>query len=383
MEQVMYYSSLFHYIIEFIPINVLEVFGYVSKEHRDIVQEVYINKYICYMRSESRILNPRVRDILTNMVFPSEKSQLFIQSHIPSFISLREPIIPIFEGYFNQVYARDLLSNVNESIYDSVLLHMDQCMYHYTSSGINGHAADDEIITKMLTIARSYIRREDIRQIQDIKPYHRYIIMKARSFFRNKMDTIMAEIFSLPNEFELVIDYDARYIMCVGGETMRYKFGVGHHMRFISLVGKCLTDIRGYFLEDTSAVSIVIPNGVRYIDDRSIKYCKSLMYISLPNSLAYIGHDFLVSCKSITSIIIPNSVTEIGSYFLAFCTSLISITIPSSVLTIGGHFLYNCTSLKHIYVAADGVIQSKLRNSVCTHNQYLSTLDIFLICPNI
>jgi len=52
----------------------------------------------------------------------------------------------------------------------------------------------------------------------------------------------------------------------------------------------------------TSLVSIVIPEGVEYLQDRCFKNCQSLISVTIPSSMLGIaGHTFL-NCTSLTTI---------------------------------------------------------------------------------
>jgi hypothetical protein len=152
MEQVIYYSVLFEYIMEYIPKVNLYTFFDVSKGHRDIVQEICINKYISYMKGASIFLDHNVRVVL-NTITLSPSTILSIQSLIPSIISLKEPIHPLFINHVNEVCLHYMLSRGgNVSICDRALLHMDQCMYNYASRSIrnNNNQSQNDTITKIL-----------------------------------------------------------------------------------------------------------------------------------------------------------------------------------------------------------------------------------------
>jgi hypothetical protein len=188
MEQVMHCKSLSRYILEFIPNTNLNK---ISKGYRDMVQEIYIDEYVSYIKGDSPIPHSSVIEILNRMT-PSQNSLLFIQSHIPSFISLREPILPLFKSYVKEIRVQDLLSRVDKSISRQVLLHMDQCMYNYNTNNI----LKEEVIKKLLNIARSYITRGDIKSVHDIQPHHRYVIIKSSEITAaTQIDVILTEVF--------------------------------------------------------------------------------------------------------------------------------------------------------------------------------------------
>jgi hypothetical protein len=110
-----------------------------------------------------------------------------------------------------------------------------------------------------------------------------------------------------------------------------------------------VTDINERTFSDcTSLKSIVIPSSVTYIWDEVFSGCTSLKSIVIPSSVTYIGYGIFSGCTSLKSIDIPESVTQIGEYAFSGCTSLKSVDIPESVTQIGEYAFSGCTSLKSV-----------------------------------
>ena len=150
--------------------------------------------------------------------------------------------------------------------------------------------------------------------------------------------------------------------------------------------------------------TVIIEEGITYIEDNSFSEFNSLVEINIPSSITSIGGSAFSGCSSLASISIPESVTSIGSkafngctnlkevhitdidawmnidvdvwsnplYYaknlycngelvkevtiedvcpdmaLALCTSLEKVIIKEGVTSIGGSAFYNCSSLTSI-----------------------------------
>lgn len=68
--------------------------------------------------------------------------------------------------------------------------------------------------------------------------------------------------------------------------------------------------LRGYAGNDAS---VVIPDGVTYIDNESFKDCDKLTKVTIPSSADYIGYNAFDGCASLETVIIPDGVTTIGN----------------------------------------------------------------------
>ena len=115
---------------------------------------------------------------------------------------------------------------------------------------------------------------------------------------------------------------------------------------------KAIEDSAFYGFE--ALTSVVIPDSVTSIGVSSFFGCGSLKSIMIPGSVASIGRFAFGDCKCLKNIILSDGIKEIGKSAFSRCESLESIDIPGSVMIIGDYAFELCLSLKSV-VIADGV----------------------------
>ena len=111
-------------------------------------------------------------------------------------------------------------------------------------------------------------------------------------------------------------------------------------------------DWRGAFYGCISLTNVHISNGLKSIGNGAFAECTSLESIQMPDSLITLGNDAFSGCKSLTSIRVPNSVITIGDGAFSRCTSLMSVQIPNSVKSIGSGAFYFCKGLTSLQIPA-------------------------------
>ena len=102
--------------------------------------------------------------------------------------------------------------------------------------------------------------------------------------------------------------------------------------------------------EGKKDTSYVILDGVKEIEDRAFKDCKTLTSVTIPSSVTKIGSAAFFNCNALTGITIPSSVIKIGSAAFSNCDALTSITIPNSVTEIGLQAFADCDTLTNITI---------------------------------
>ena len=128
--------------------------------------------------------------------------------------------------------------------------------------------------------------------------------------------------------------------------------------------------LRGYAGNDAS---VVIPDGVTYIDNESFKDCDKLTKVTIPSSVDYIGYNAFDGCASLETVIIPDSVTTIGDEAFFGCTSLKNVTIPKNVTSIGAYaFGYYEQDDNPEYMKVDGFKIDYVKGSEAHYYAYVN-----------
>ena len=128
--------------------------------------------------------------------------------------------------------------------------------------------------------------------------------------------------------------------------------------------------LRGYAGNDAS---VVIPDGVTYIDNESFKDCDKLTKVTIPSSVDYIGYNAFDGCASLETVIIPDSVTTIGDEAFFGCTSLKNVTIPKNVTSIGAYaFGYYEQDDNPEYMKVDGFKIDYVKGSEANYYAYVN-----------
>lgn len=138
-----------------------------------------------------------------------------------------------------------------------------------------------------------------------------------------------------------------------------------YNNQIVTIIGK-----RAFY--DKDIISILLPETINSIGERSFIYCDKLQYINLPNSLTEIGESAFTycyslkeitippkikiiakqafdGCKGLENVIIQNGVEIIGIGAFQGCVKLTEIVIPKSIEQIDSYAFRNCSMLTSIY----------------------------------
>jgi hypothetical protein len=119
---------------------------------------------------------------------------------------------------------------------------------------------------------------------------------------------------------------------------------------------------RYYFVSkgSTASGSIEIPStvnvgGTSYpvvaIEENAFLNQTSLVSVTLPDSIQIIGYGAFQGCTALTSITIPKNVGSIDKWAFCDCTGLTTVTIKSATAKINEEAFWNCPKLTTVYAS--------------------------------
>ena len=94
-------------------------------------------------------------------------------------------------------------------------------------------------------------------------------------------------------------------------------------------------EITGVFEGFTHLKTVILPNTITNISEKTFKGCSSLTAITLPSELTNIGANAFESCSNLAYVYFNEKLQTIGNKAFAYCSSLKAISVPNSVTSIG------------------------------------------------
>ncbi|MEE0965557.1 MAG: leucine-rich repeat protein [Bacilli bacterium] len=122
--------------------------------------------------------------------------------------------------------------------------------------------------------------------------------------------------------------------------------------------------------------SVILPEGVKVIENAAFARCEKLQSIILPRSLETIGNGSFHSCKMLKEIVIPNKVKKIGDNAFRSCSNLEKIILPSKLKSIGENaFAINIDENLLDFNVLEGIVPALLNGCKINNNTLLWQLD--------
>ena len=100
---------------------------------------------------------------------------------------------------------------------------------------------------------------------------------------------------------------------------------------------------------DTDSVeSVILPDGLKEIEDSAFDNCTSLISVKIPDSVVKIGAEAFYGCKNLRSIVLPDNLELIDSYTFYGCSNLEYVKIGDYTQKIDKTAFRNCPRLKEV-----------------------------------
>lgn len=101
---------------------------------------------------------------------------------------------------------------------------------------------------------------------------------------------------------------------------------------------------RGTFQSYENLETVILPDGLQTIEERTFEGCKLLKSINIPNSLKKIGERAFWHCESLKNVTLPQGLQHIGPSAFEY-SGITSINLGENISYIGYDAFDNCTSL--------------------------------------
>ena len=89
------------------------------------------------------------------------------------------------------------------------------------------------------------------------------------------------------------------------------------------------------FDECKNLKTLIIEEGIKYIEADTFEDCKNLESVTLPESIISISDNAFCNCSNLSNIVLPENLEHIASGAFANCKSLKKINIPATVTFLG------------------------------------------------
>ena len=100
----------------------------------------------------------------------------------------------------------------------------------------------------------------------------------------------------------------------------------------------------------SSLKRVVLPEGLRRLEDGCFSDCTQLTSLTLPSTLQYIGPRAFAGCTALESVTLPSGLQIIDTLAFARCTALRSVDIPATVLDMGSWVFEKCCCLEKVVI---------------------------------
>ena len=102
------------------------------------------------------------------------------------------------------------------------------------------------------------------------------------------------------------------------------------------------------FYNYSDPTSIIIPEGVTFIENAAFYNCREVKTVSIPETVTFIGGKAFEGCTGLETVTLPKGMKAIDPWTFKNCSSLTSVILPDSLGKIQAEAFAGCNSLKSI-----------------------------------
>jgi len=152
---------------------------------------------------------------------------------------------------------------------------------------------------------------------------------------------------------ETVDEYGVIYL---GNEDNPYQIlysAAGLTEESYSINNKCISIYAKAFCDNTDIETIVIPNGVRYINRMAFDGCSNLKDITISDSVVLIDYEAFCYCSKLTEITLPTNAV-LGQDILLGCSGLKKLTYSG---TVASYYLsYQALDVEEVVFTGNSIV---------------------------
>ncbi len=116
------------------------------------------------------------------------------------------------------------------------------------------------------------------------------------------------------------------------------------------LGGYTVTEIGQKAFQNSTVVSVTLPETVKSLSSYTFQNSKSLKTVTLPDGLERIGQYAFSGCTSLSEINVPSSLKSIGVSAFSSCSSMASFTLPDGIENVGTDAFSSCRNLTYFFI---------------------------------
>lgn len=129
------------------------------------------------------------------------------------------------------------------------------------------------------------------------------------------------------------------------------------------------------FAKCYGAKKIILGEGLEFIGDHAFLKCRSVQEAFIPGSCKTVDVSAFYQCTGINQLTIENGVEALAKGVFEECSAIESITVPASVKKMAPYVFYNCSALSECIIEGSPQTMEKDIFTGCADNIRIITAD--------